>query len=118
MQKNKKKDINYLEYVPVHNPKYQSTVEEDGRVTILQEHKGVFYFLTQKLLKKPRFTQIHLDEMGSFIWPLMDGNRTVMEIAQLVKEHFGEKAEPLYNRLVTYMATMESYEFICMHHKS
>jgi hypothetical protein len=42
----------------------------------------------------------------------MDGKRTVYDISQLVKEEFGEKAEPLYNRLVQYVRNLESYGFI------
>ena len=30
----------------------------------------------------------------------------------LVKEHFGDKAEPLYPRIVKYFQIMESYEFV------
>ena len=35
-------------------------------------------------MKKPKVSQIHLDEMGNFVWPLIDGTRTVYEIAELV----------------------------------
>jgi hypothetical protein len=59
---------------------------------------------------------VHLEEMGSFIIPLLDGKRTVYDLALLIKEHFGEKAEPVYNRLVTYMHTLEAYSFIYMKH--
>lgn len=62
------------------------------------ENKGAFNKVAQTLFNKPKVSQIHLDEMGNFIWPLMDGKRTVYDISQLVKEEFGEKAEPLYNR--------------------
>ena len=68
--------------------------------------------MAQTLFNKPKVSQIHLDEMGNFIWPLMDGKRTVYDISQLVKEEFGEKAEPLYNRLVQYVRNLESYGFI------
>ncbi len=103
-----------MEFVPYHNPAYKSVVDEEGNVTILQENKGFFCFVTQKLLRKPRISQIHLDEMGNFIWPLMDGERNICQIAELVKEAFGEKAEPLYNRLVTYVDTMERYGFVLL----
>lgn len=114
MKKNKKVDANYLDFIPYHNPAVESNVDEKGNVTIFRENKGFFYFITQKLLKKPRVSQIHLDEMGNFIWPLIDGERSVLQIAQLVKEKFGEKAEPLYNRLVSYLSTMEQYGFILL----
>lgn len=112
MKRTKKVSENYLDYVPMHNPEILFEVDEDGKVTILQENKGFFCFLTQKLLKKPKISQIHLDEMGDFIWPLMDGERTVNQIAMEVKEKFGEKAEPLYRRLITYLSTLENYGFL------
>jgi len=43
---------------------------------------------------------------------LIDGERTVMELAALQKEHFGEAAEPLYPRIVKYFQILESYHFI------
>lgn len=102
---------NYLNYIPKHS-KFPYRVDEDGKVTIFVKNKGFFNRLAQKLLKKPEISQIHLDEMGNFIWPLIDGQRNIYEIAQLVKEEFGEAAEPLYNRLVAYMRNLESYCFI------
>ena len=77
----------------------------------------MFNFIAQKLFKKPRISQIHLDEMGNFIWPLMDGERNLIEIAEVVKAEFGEKAEPLYNRLVQYVRTLETYGFITVEPK-
>ena len=114
MARKKKLDSNYLDKVPYHNPEVNFTIDEEGRVTLSQENKGLMKTITQKLINKPRFSKIHLDEMGNFIWPLIDGEKTVYDIAELVKEHFGEKAEPLYNRLVTYIDTLHSYGFVCM----
>ena len=68
--------------------------------------------IAQKVFGKPRFTKVHLDAQGTFIWPLIDGEKTVADIAALVKEEFGEKAEPLYPRIVKYFQIVESYNFI------
>lgn len=103
---------NYLEYIPFHSVKYQYETDDKGKVTILKENKGVFNRIFQKLFKKPKVTQIHLDKMGSFIWPLMDGNRSVLEIADYVKKEFGDKAEPLYERLAKYIQILQSYGFV------
>ena len=103
---------NYLDYIPVHSDKHSYSISDEGNVTIYMENKGAFNKVAQTLFKKPKVSQIHLDEMGNFIWPLMDGERTVYDISQLVKEEFGEKAEPLYNRLVQYVRNLESYGFI------
>ena len=113
MKKNKKTvSGNYLDYIPIYNEKYKSEINESGEVTIFIENTGLFNRIAQKLLKKPKTTQIHLDEMGSFIWPLIDGKRSILDISVLVHEEFGEKAEPLYNRLVQYIRNLEAYEFI------
>ena len=111
-KKTSKKDLrNYLDFIPVHHEQYSYTVSDNGAVTVYVENKGVFNKIAQVVFKKPRISQIHLDEMGNFIWPLMDGKNTVYDIAEQVKAHFGEKAEPLYNRLVQYMRNLESYGF-------
>ena len=102
---------NYLEKVPVRNPLIQWKTDEKGLVTLEIENTGVMKRITQKLLKKPKITYIHLDENGSFVWPLIDGKRSIMEIAALVDEHFGEAAHPLYERLVRFFQVLESYHF-------
>lgn len=86
--------------------------EEDGRVTLAIENTGIWNRLFQKLLKKPKVSYIHLDDMGSFIWPLLDGDKTVAAIGEAVEERFGEKAAPLYERLAQYVQILESYRFV------
>ncbi|MGN0437321.1 MAG: PqqD family protein [Lachnospiraceae bacterium] len=114
MSKKNKQSANYLNFIPEYNEAFPFEIDEEGKVTIFVENKGLFNHFAQKLLKKPKVSQIHLDEMGNFIWPLIDGQKNVYDIAGLVKEEFGEKAEPLYNRLVQYMRNLENYQFIKM----
>ena len=110
MKMSKKNSKNYLEFVPVR--KIERSTEENGVITLEIENKGVFNRVAQKLLKKPKISYIHLDEMGSFVWPLIDGERNITDIGVFVKEHFGEKAEPLYERLAKYFKVLESYGFV------
>ena len=107
----KVKGENYLERIPVRNEKYGWT-EKEGNITLEIENKGFFNKACQLILKKPKVSYVHLDEMGSFIWPLLDGEKTVMELGEDVDAHFGEKAHPLYERLVKYFQILESYRFI------
>ena len=82
-KKTSKKDLrNYLDFIPVHHEQYSYTVSDNGAVTVYVENKGVFNKIAQVVFKKPRISQIHLDEMGNFIWPLMDGKNTVYDIAE------------------------------------
>lgn len=109
--KNKQQKPNYLEKIPVRNPEITWKTDENGIVTLEIQNKGIANRIAQKLLKKPKITYIHLDENGSFVWPLIDGKKSVMDIAQEVDAHFGEKAHPLYERLVKFFQILESYGF-------
>ena len=106
------KDENYLERKPICKNGLNWSKDESGNVTLEMENKGVANRIMQKLIKKPKTSYIHLDEMGSFVWPLMDGEKDILEIGKFVEEHFGEKANPLYERLSQYFKTLEKYNFI------
>ena len=108
----KNKAENYLERIPCHPDGMEWSVDSEGNVTLAIENKGFFQRLTQKLLKKPKVSYIHLDEMGSFVWPLIDGKTNIIELGKVVEDHFGEKAHPLYERLAKYFQILESYHFI------
>lgn len=102
---------NYLEKKPMRSEKIAWS-EEDGIVTLEIENKGVWNRIFQKLLNKPKISYIHLDEFGSFVWKLIDNEKNIVEIGKSVKEKFGDKAEPLYERLAKYFQILESYHFI------
>lgn len=105
-------DENYLERKPVRKQEFSWTQDEKGKITLEIENTGYFNKIAQKLFKKPEVSYIHLDENGSFLWPLLDGEKTILELGVSVKEKFGEKAEPLYERLAKYFQILESYKFI------
>lgn len=107
----KARNENYLERIPRRNEKYNWT-EKDGIVTLEIENKGFFNKMCQLILKKPKVSYVHLDEMGSFVWPLLNGEKTIMMLGEDVDAHFGEKAHPLYERLAKYFQILESYGFI------
>ena len=111
MNKNIKEE-NYLERKPICKNGLNWSKDESGNVTLEMENKGIANRIMQKLIKKPKTSYIHLDEMGSFVWPLMDGEKDILEIGKFVEEHFGEKANPLYERLSQYFKTLEKYNFI------
>ena len=103
---------NYLEKIPVRNKNITWKQDDENKVTLEIENTGFFNKIAQTFFKKPRISYVHLDENGSFLWPLLDGEKTILELGVLVKEHFGEKAEPLYERLAKYFQILESYKFV------
>ena len=110
--KKKKQQKNYLDLIPERSPEIQWSEDEKHIVVLSVENTGFFNRMAQKLFKRPRYTQVHMEKYGSFLWPLIDGEKTVMELANLQKEAFGEEVEPLYPRVVKYFQIMESYHFI------
>lgn len=108
----KNKNENYLDRIPKRNEEISWKADGNGVVTLEIENKGVMNRICQKLFKKPKISYVHLDEMGSFVWPVIDGKTDLTQIGKLVDEHFGEKAHPLYERLAQYFKVLESYGFI------
>ena len=107
----KSNGANYLDRIPL----YVSSLawsEENGIVTIHKENKGLFNRIAQKIFKKPKISHIHLDEFGSFVWLLVDGESDLTALGPKVSEHFGEKAAPLYPRLAKFFQVLDSYGFI------
>lgn len=108
------KNRNYLECIPQKSENIGWSADENGAVTLETENKGFFKFLTQKLLNKPKISYIHLDETGSFVWQMIDGEKEISEIAEAVGKQFGEKANPLYKRIAEFFRILESYGFVSL----
>ena len=56
--------------------------------------------------------RLHLDEYGTAVWKLCDGEATVRQIGEVLSEQYGEKVEPLYERLAEFFKILERNEFI------
>lgn len=112
MKKKNAESENYLERRPMRPEGIKWSADEKGIVTLDIENKGFFNRMAQKFFGKPKVSYIHLDEMGSFVWPLLDGEKDIIALGVIVKEHFGEKAEPLYERLAKYFQILDSYSFL------
>ncbi len=112
----KKKKIviskNYLEKIPARPTAIRWTADEQGMVTLEIENNGWANRVAQKLFRRPKVSFVHLDEMGSFLWPLLDGDKTIIRLGELVEERFGEEAHPLYERLARYFQILDSYHFV------
>ena len=112
MKKGKNLQENYLERRPMPSEKIQWSEDEQGLVTLHIVNKGFFHKFAQKFFGKPKVSYIHLDEIGSFVWVVLDGEKDIIALGKLVKEQFGEKAEPLYERLAKYFQVLDSYSFV------
>ena len=105
---------NLLEMRPVRVRKYElNNKKGDGTVTILVPKFGNSKILGvfKKLSKHPEY-RIHLDEFGTLVWNFCDGTKQVREIGDILKQKFGEKVEPVYDRLSIFLRHMAKTKFI------
>ena len=112
MKKKEKTLENYLEKIPKHKTGLDWTIDENGLVTLNILNTGVFNRIAQKLFRKPKVSYIHLDKLGSFVWPLIDGEKDIFELGEAVDEKFKAEAHPLYPRLAKFFQIVDSYGFI------
>lgn len=110
----KKNTKNYLNFVPIKNPDITWCKDSSGMIVLNVKRKGFFDKLAQKCFKVPSQSNIKLDKHGSFIWNCIDNNKSVYNIAQDVKSHFGKSADPLYDRLVTFINILDDNKFITL----
>ncbi|MCI2047766.1 MAG: PqqD family protein [Faecalibacterium sp.] len=110
----KKVSENFLDYVPAHIElkRFSWQTQENGLVCFAIEHQNVYDKIAQKLFHTPRVTHVDLDEYGSFLWKHIDGQTSVKALAHAFREEYGEAVEPLYDRIVKYMAILHNNGFI------
>lgn len=104
MLKRKKKsnsDDNFLLYIP--KLKHTAWETQNGKVKLIFYHNKAIERFLRWLVKKPYVSDIELDEMGSAVWQQIDGKQTVFNIGGKLKEMYGEKCEPVYDRLIMYL---------------
>ena len=110
-RKVKRREINLLDLVPIQIIGHE--VGDTGIVTLLAP-RFKNRFLRRWLLprfKRP-FFKVELDDIGSSLWLLCDGERNVKEIAFIMREHFDERVEPCYDRMGMFFQQLEGARFI------
>ncbi|CAH2214763.1 PqqD family protein [Tepidibacter aestuarii] len=107
-----KKDDNFLELVPKKTCGYKWKINENGFVQIIIPREGRLDKIVRFFFKTPKEMKIDLDEQGSCVWKLIDGENNIEDIGSNLKDEFGKKAEPIYERLGTYINILRNNDFI------
>jgi hypothetical protein len=90
--------VNLLDLAPLRLADWE---EVEGRVVVIRPEpvtRGLRGWL-DRLLHSMSASRIRLDEVGSLAWLKLDGERTVAEVAELLRQRFGERVEPAEERL-------------------
>lgn len=101
MKKREQKEHNFLLCIP--SIKHREYEVENNKVYLIFNHNSPLQKVTRWFAKTPNKSDLELDDIGSFIWLNIDDTRTVYELGKKLKEEFGEKSEPLYERLTLYL---------------
>lgn len=75
--------------------------EKEERVVLLRPEPTTSGFrgLMDRFFHRMSASRIRLDEVGSFAWLHLDGERTVGEVAEFLSKEFGERVAPVEERL-------------------
>jgi len=96
------KKLNYLEAHPVKN--FEASVDEANMVTVLiPKFSNAFAVKVILPFMKYKFFNVKLDELGSAVWLQIDSKKSVEEIALELTKKFGEKIQPVEERLTRFL---------------
>lgn len=90
--------VNLLEVTPVRLAEWN---EHEGRIIVVrpQSVRAGLVGQIDRLLYLLSARRIRLDAVGSFVWLQLDGERSVGQVAALLREQFGAKVDPAEARL-------------------
>ena len=103
----KAKVRNLYDMVPAKRRSF--TTLGDGTVEILLPRYGdgrVGRVIASVFSNKP--VRVHLDDIGTAVWNLCDGRRSVREIGESLEREFGERIDPIYDRLEQFLEHMRT----------
>ena len=104
----KKESKNILDLIPVRARDWGEGKEDEGTVQLkvprFESRLGKRFC---RWIKKSPTYNVNLDKYGSEAWKLCDGNRTVGEIAERLREKYGDEVKPAYERVAELMSIME-----------
>jgi len=97
---------NYLDCVPRRAVEHET--DGDGRTVLLRPKfiKGPLARWLQPRIERKHF-RVRLDEVGAATWEAIDGRRTVGEIAEILKDRFGDRVEPCYERCSMFVRSLD-----------
>jgi len=102
---------NFLEYIPVRNIEWDKNEKE--RVYLIKE-KSKKKFMKKMIwfFNKSQVFKIHLDELGTSSWLLIDGKRTIYEIIQEMKKNYEGKLDQAEQRVSNFFILLRKNKFV------
>lgn len=107
----KLKHKNYLDYIPVKNPDIEYETGENGIITLYVEWKGFYHRIAQKFFRRPRVSDIKMDDYGSFVWLAIDDKKDVHQLSKELDDKFPDMEKSL-SRLIKFLEILHDNHLI------
>jgi hypothetical protein len=100
-RKRREKDLEGINLLGLAPFRLADWEEVGGRVVVLRPPPGTrgLRGVMDRFFHRMSASRIRLDEVGSAAWRALDGDRTVAEVAAMLREEFGERVHPAEERL-------------------
>lgn len=97
-----KEEKNFLLYIPqIEHDNYK--INDNNIVTLYFEHNKPIEKFARWLVKKNNLSDIVFDDKSSLAWTLIDGKRSIYDIALEMAKRLGDTEEVAIERLVMYI---------------
>lgn len=97
---------NFLTLRPKWNRRWEQIDDSRAVIFIPKFGEHVFGKWIMAKIQTPDY-RLTLDEIGSFVWQNCNGMASVQEIAEKLQGRFGDKVEPVYERLELFFRQLE-----------
>jgi hypothetical protein len=108
-----KGEKNLFDVIPVINQHIMT--ENEGKLSVIAFPRFRSKFMQKYFVMKNKsvIIRIKLEEHGTAVWKLIDGKRTVKDIADALSEHFMREENYEY-RIAAYISHLQKQGFINM----
>jgi hypothetical protein len=101
LKKNREKELEGVNLLGLTPRRVADWEERGGRVVLLRPlpvTRGL-RGLADRFFHKMSAHRVRLDEVGGFAWLKFDGEHTVAEVGEMMRVEFGDRVEPVEERL-------------------
>lgn len=120
MFKHKEKDNkNFLEFIPVKsNSHISERLEDDSKITlVIKRDSKIDKFFIKIFKKAHKEVYIHFDDIGTYTWMNIDGNKTIYELSKNFMKDYDVSENEAINRMVQFIKTLNNNKFIDFAHE-
>ena len=108
------RDLDFSSLIPVPAVGHDLNRTSGEIVLLVPRYRDPVFgrYLQPLLSENKKQIKIPLDFRGSFIWPLMDGKKSILELSQDFSNEFPEDSDQACKRICAYLHRMYENRFI------